>query len=207
MIICGYGKIKSRGIVEYLNFALSKSLEHDVGLIIPTGGNTTDDRNGHWTTEAEMLKETLKNIIDWTDLVSIQTMEKKLAMEIIEENKAYNTLTNIFYSMKMTKDILVKTDKIYIVCNTAHSIKVLFASIKILGLRVTKRQIVICLFPLTKRVSENVKTFLKTPVEVFGYFYRPFGRYLEYWQWRIRTGRNERLNYWQFRLKYRGELV
>lgn len=200
-------KKKSRGIGKYTDFALSNTLKYDVGLMILTGGDTTDDSNGRWATEVGMLKETLENIIDSRDLVICQTMKRMREMEIIEENKAYNTFTNILYSMKMTKDILVKTDKIYIACNKAHMIKVLFASIKIFGLKATKRQVVICPFPLTKRISENVKTFLKTGFEVFGYFYRPFGRYLEYWQWRIRTGRNERLGYWKFRLKYRGELV
>lgn len=207
MIVCGYGKRQNIGISRYLDFALRTAIKYNVDLIILTGGDTTDDSNGHWATEAGMLKETLENIIDTRDLVSWQTMKKLREIEIIEENEAYNTFTNIFYSMKMIKDILVKTDKIYIVCNKAHMIKVLFASIKIFGLKTTKRQIVICPFPLTKRVSENVKTFLKTGFEVFGYFYRPFGRYLEYWQWRIRTGRNKRLSYWKFRLKYCGELI
>jgi hypothetical protein len=66
-------------------------------------------------------------------------------------------------------------------------------------------------FPLTKRFQENINIFLKTGFEVFGYFYRPFGRYLEYWQWRLRTGRNDRdrFDYWVFRLKYAksGELL
>lgn len=203
MIICGYGKIKSRGISKYLDFALSNAFKHDVGLIIPTGGDTTDDSNGHWITEAEMLKETLENIIDSTDLVSWQTMKRMMEMEIVEENKAYNTLTNILYSIKMIKGDIAKTDKIFIVCNTAHLIKVLFALIKIFGLKAIKRRVVICPFPLTRRVGENIKTFLKTPIEVFGYFFRPFGWYLEYWQWWLRTGRNERIGYWKFRLKQR----
>lgn len=205
MIVCGYGKKKSRDIVEYLDFSLRKALDYDIDLIIPTGGDTTDDSNGHWITEAEMLKKTLKNIIDWRDLISLKELERMMKMEIIEENEAYNTITNILNSNRMIAGS--KADKIYIVCNTAHSIKVLFAAIKIFGIQATRRQIVFCPFPLTKRVKENVKTFLKTPLEVFGYFYRPFGCYLEYWQWRLRTGRNERLGYWEFRIKYRGELI
>ncbi len=196
MIVCGYGKRWTNAIYNYIEFSLLVAIKYMVSAIIYSGGDTTDDRNGSWKTEAGMM-ETIANTMK-IDRVKFQ-----------KEGKAYNTLTNILFSLEMFKRDISEADKIFIVCNTAHMIKVFFAAVKIFGLTATKRRIVICPFPLTRRVGENVKTFLKTPIEVFGYFFRPFGRYLEYWQWWLRTGRNERIGYWQFRIKClrSGELI
>lgn len=193
MIVCGYGKRENSSIFNYVEFCMLVAVKYIINLIIFSGGNTTDECNGSWKTEAGMME-----IIANTMKIGRVRFQK--------EEKAYNTLTNILFSLKMFKHDVSESDKIFIVCNTAHVIKVFFASIKIFGLTATKRQVVICPYPLTKRASENIKTFLKTPFEAFGYFFRPFGWYLEYWQWWLRTGRNERVGYWQFRLRHRGEL-
>lgn len=203
VIVCGYGKVKSRDIVEYLKFALKKALKYDIGLIIPTGGDTADDKNGHWLTEAEMLKQISKDILaEW--------YPRNCRIELLEENEAYNTLTNILYSLKIAENKeLGKFGKVFIVCNRMHFGKILMASIKLFGLKETHRRVSINTFPLTKRVGENLKILVKTIPESIGYFIRPIGRRIEYWQWKQRTGRNENLNFCQFCARYipTGELL
>lgn len=194
-IVFGYGKTWNYKEEQYLKYALKVAKKGGISLLVMTGGDTTNKSNGPWQTEAEMLRIKMEELIS----------QKNLDIRVVEENEAYNTPTNLLYSLRMA--LGYRTEKIFIVCNRAHLAKVFFSSIKILGLEATKNMIVFCPFLLTTRFSENVKTYLKMPIEIFGYFYRPFGCYLEYWQMKLRTGRNERPGYWKFRVKYRRELI
>lgn len=236
VIVLGYGKTANNAMLGYMACALSVVQEELPSMVIYSGGDTTDISNGNWKTAAEMMSVIAKDWIGWPRLLrqklKIPTLSligilfkkwycdihdpltflnlyhvysNEHSITVIREEGAYNTITNITNSLKYLEDKNIK--RIVIVCNLAHAIKVMFASIRLLGLTKTKRRVVLRVFPLTVRVSENVKTLIKTVFETFGYFYRPFGRYLEYWQWKIRTGRNEQLSYWQFRLKFRGELL
>jgi uncharacterized SAM-binding protein YcdF (DUF218 family) len=196
VIVCGYGK-NWYGIQKYVWHALDKASNAKVKAVIFSGGDTTNESTGgpwEFKTEAEVMGAIAKSEISITGKMT----------RIILEEKAYNTLTNMLYSKKMIDD---ENEKIIIVCNEAHLLKVRMAAIKVFGLKSTQKQI--SFFQLTTGEIENLKILIKTIPEVLGYFIRPIGRRIEYEQWRQRTGRNEQLNFKQFCQKFRnaGELL
>jgi hypothetical protein len=197
VIVCGYGKNPTESLIEYMEtllyeIAINFILKGDYCKVIVSGGDT--EKNGEWKTEAEMMEKIANGIM-------VKERLPKNRVSIETENHAYNTFTNILLSKNKFKNEIDEFDKIIVVCNEAHYIKSVFASIKVFGWKTVSRKVIFYTFPLVKRFSENIKTYFKTVFESSGYFFRPLGRRLEHWQWRIRTGRNERLNYWQFRLK------
>ncbi len=196
MIVCGYGKMKTGAIVDYVKYSIRLARREIVNIIIYSGGDTTDESNGSWKTEAEMLMA-IKN-----DFCFGEWMPETV---FLKEEKSYNTLTNILYSIKLLADDNI--GQLVVVCNRFHLIKTNIVCLKICGLRNMKhwtsdRRLVFCAFPLTKRASENIKILLKTIPETLGYFIRPIGRRLEYLQYQKRTGRNEQINFWQFCVKF-----
>jgi len=204
VIVCGYGKKTTGDMIDYIESSFCEiakdfALKGEHCTVIVSGGDT---ENGKWKTEAEMMKVVINRMIARKGL-------PKNMIQVEPEVCAYNTLTNIMFSNRLLGREADNPDTIAVVCNESHYPKTMFACFKVFGLEMSAEKVIFYTFPLTKRFSENIKTYFKTGFEIFGYFFRPFGRYLEYWQWRLRTGRNERLSYWRFRLKYAksGELI
>lgn len=196
-IVCGYGKDWSE-LEEYVRFALETASSAKAKSIIFSGGNTTDKSSGPWEfrTEAEAMKS----------IAETEIFLRGKRMRIFLEEEAYNTLTNMLYSKQMIND---KNEKIIVVCNKAHLLKVFFATLKVFGLKATRQRISFYSFSLTTGKIENLKIFIKTIPEIIGYFFRPLGRRIEYLQWKRRTGRNEQMSYREFcsEFKRTGELI
>ena len=197
VIVCGYGKDFYK-LEEYVRFALETANEEKIRAVIFSGGDTTDESSGgpwEFKTEAETMEAVAEKKIFLTGMMT----------KILKEEKAYNTLTNMLFSKRMINE----NEKIIIVCNRAHLPKVVFAAIKVFGLESTRRRISFCPFSLTTGRIENLKILIKTVPEVIGYFFRPIGRWIEYLQWKLRTGRNEQLTYKEFCSEFRntGELL
>lgn len=197
VIVCGYGKDWCK-LGKYVEFALKTASDAKVRAIVFSGGDTTGESSGgpwEFKTEAETMEAVAKKKIFLTGMM----------MKILKEKKAYNTLTNMLFSKRMIN----KNEKIIVVCNKAHLWKVRMAAVKVFGLRAVRQQISFCSFSLTTGRIENLKILIKTIPEAVGYFFRPFGRQIEYLQWRMRTGRNEQKKYEEFCSEFRstGELL
>lgn len=188
VMVCGYGKIRTKGMNEYVRFAFETALVEDADILCFSGGDTADKANGKWKTEAEMMGKIAQEIVAENPLT-------RTIMDFWIENEAYNTLSNELFCKNLIGE---NFEKIVIVCNKAHILKVVLAAIRVFGIKTTKRKLVFRTFSLTKRKSENIKILLKTIGETIGYFARPIGRRIEYWQWRIRTGRKEKLGFYKF---------
>lgn len=205
VIVCGYGKKPTEAMFNYI-VALLDYLATDFiskgerCRVIVSGGNT--EYHQKWTTEAELME----NIFKW--LIKRKGLSKDM-ISIETEDFAYNTFQNIFLSNRLLGNKANNFKNIIVASNEAHFVKNLFACLKVFGSRTISRKVIFFTFPLTDRFGENIKIYFKTVFEAFGYYFRPFGRYLEYLQWRQRTGRNEHLDYWQFCLRSirSGELI
>lgn len=205
VIVCSYGKNMTKIIIDYVESTVDEitkkfALKGEYCRIIVSGGNT-EAGDCKWRTEASMMKVAISRTIAKKSLPDMISVEA--------EHSAYNTLTNILFSKQVFGNEINNFSEIIIVCNKAYFIKNVFACIKVFGVKTVSRKVSFCPFPLTVRKRENIKILLKTGPEVIGYFIRPIGRRLEYWQWKIRIGRNERINFWQFcqRFMPKGELL
>ena len=200
VIVCGYGKNWYR-LQKYVQHALEIASKAKVKLVIFSGGDTTSDStSGPWEleTEAEVMKAIAR--------IEIATTGKR--MKILLEKRAYNTLSNL----ENSKQMINKNEKIIIICNEAHLLKVKFAAIKVFGLGALRQQISFYPFLLTTGKMENLKILVKTIPETIGYFFPPLGMCISYLQYRQRTGRKEQIGFWkgfwQFRRKFQtGELI
>lgn len=194
VIVCGYGKRPTSNIICYV-WSLLSDLATDFAAkkepyrIIVSGGDT--ENHHKWKTEAHMMEYVIK-------LVMKKRGMPKNMMTIEAENSAYNTPTNILFSKRMLGDNFGYYTEIIIVCNEAHLAKTVFASFKIFGSKTMSKKVSFYTYPITNGFSQNIKTYLKTPFEVFGYFFRPAGKLLEYWQWCVRNGRNSRMSFCKF---------
>lgn len=197
-VIFGYGK-DSGSVMKYVKFGFRTAKKAGAETIITTGGDTSNESNNPWLaeTEAEMMGNIIRDIISLTGR----------RVKILEEKRAYNTLTNVLYIA--LEQMIDETEKVIIVCNKAHFPKVFFATVKVLGLRATMQRISFHPFPLTTGKIENLMILAKTVPEVLGYFIRPLGRRIEWIQYNQRTGRNKQLTYKEFCSKFRktGELI
>ena len=132
--------------------------------IIFSGGDTTNKSSGgpwEFRTEAEVMKTIAREKIFLTGKM----------MSVLLEEKAYNTLSNL----ENSKQMINENEEIIIVCNKAHLPKVIAAAIRVFGLKAVKQRISFRPFPLTTRKIENLMIlFLKTPLEVIGYFFFPW---------------------------------
>lgn len=194
VIVCGYGKNWNDPMEKYIRHALKTASKTRAWAIIFSGGNTTNETNGSWKTEAEMMDTIAEEMISLTGK----------PIKIILEEDAYNTLRNLENSKRM-----INAERIIIVCNWFHLPKVVGAAIKVFGLKATWQRISFRPFLLTTGKIENLMILAKTVPEVLGYFIRPLGRRIEYKQWKLRTGRKEQLTYKEFCSKFipTGELI
>ena len=200
-VVLGYGKLRNPAIEDYVRYSLKITKKAEADSVIFSGGNT-GKANGPWETEAEMMS------IIAEEVISSMT---GMVINVIEEEEAWNTLGNMLYSKRLIYELADgENEEIIIVYNEAHRLKVKFAAIKVFGLKAVKQRISFRPFPLTTGKIENLMIlFLKTPLEVIGYFFRPLGRRIEYEQWKRRTGRNEQKSYREFCSEFRntGELI
>ena len=174
---------------QYVAYALFVALKEKAGKVIFSGGDTTDKKNGEWDTESEMMKKIALDVI--------KNHPALRHLDLAEEKDAYNTLGNLLHSKRK----ISSSERIIIVCNKAHLAKTKAAAIKTFGIK-GMRQIKFYSLPLTIRKKENFRIYLKTAGESIGYFIRPIGRRIEWWQWRLRAGRKEKVGFWQFCRRY-----
>lgn len=206
VVICGYENQLTEALVCFIEslveeIAKNFALKEEHYTIIVSGGNTGDG-DGKWRTEASLMYVIVNRMIAKKGL-------PKQKMGVVMECSAYNTLTNHLFSKQLLGNKIDEFDNIIIACNDAHLVKNVCACLKVFGTKTLSRKVVFYTFPLTERFRENIKTYLKTPFEVFGYFFRPAGRLLEYWQWKIRTGRKTKIRFSAFCEKFTasGELL
>lgn len=189
VIVCGYGKERTWAMEQYVAYSLFVALKEKAENVIFSGGNTTDKRDGDWDTESEMMR-----------VIALDVMEVHLTLQyinLVKEEKAYNTLGNLLHSKRK----IGSTEKIIVVCNKAHLVKTRIAAVRIFGIKAARR-ITFYSFPLVLKKREIFRIYLKTIGETIGYFLRPVGRRIEWLQWRLRSGRKKKIDFWQFCLRY-----
>lgn len=190
-IVCGYGKIKTENIENYIRFVLEKALklskifQNIVKVVILfSGGNTSRVANGPWNTEAEMMELIAEKILSELKIPS------NLIFEFIKEENSFNTITNIKFSKQKLENYIhfqftaeiIKNIKVF--CNRTHKIKVFFALLKIFGRKAFL--IEIFSFPVIKEFFSNIKILLYTIPEVIGYFVPWIGKIIEDKQLKMR---------------------
>jgi hypothetical protein len=126
-IVDGYGKgitpIKTKYIESAVDRIASFIIKGEHCTVILTGGDT---ENGIWKTEAEMMKVIVNRII------ANKGLPKNL-ISIMTEEYAYNTLTNIHLSRQKLGVGIYDFDRIIIVCNEAHIIKICLLALRYLA--------------------------------------------------------------------------
>lgn len=185
IVVCGYGMMRCPSIEAYVKYVAEialKEAQKNQALLIFSGGDTTDEKNGPWRNEAELMYT-----------IGVELFGKSLWNLVYLETESFNTLTNIKYSRALAEAVIKReSDEMIIVCSSSHFLKVFFATVSLLGWRRALFKTKIKSFPLIKRWSgEYVKILLKTIPEVIGYFVPFIGTKIQALQYKKRTGRHK----------------